>query len=596
MPSFDADSPLSEPASHLTSPKPRRAAAANGLYAPSEGDASMADAQAESLVGVVDDDDGDESDIVSYYPRRKRTSLFTDLSEAKMDMARSTAMSTTAKPRHQRATLGAGGKGVLVGWWRESPAPTVDDRHAVIGFIDVRDRLRTRIQTTNVSGDHINDRWPLPPGPGGSWVTFENIHFFDYLVGLDHYQVKEFVRLRAGVGGETDDERDENIRVATETAIKNGREAALQDKSTIPPHIASGAIAGQITATTTSRVEKRRRTSSGFVPLNGEPEETPEIISTPLDGPLDPLYGTRPTRIRIGRWKGSSAQRLEDKHAIAGILGQNDIFRVKVLRETRDGRFMDGNFPSGAGALWVQYPDVVLDSHLENLTKHEVKEFCRVRQYQLDHGEQQEEEDANIAKAVELARIRGGPASRHSSGYFSKSVPLAQMHSPSLDSQRDMSVENDRQVRRQSSRTEMYAETGFSFAEPEDRGPISPADAVGRAQTLARREMARAEAAQSRADKYATQRDDSSASTPTGSRGPLHESEEMQRLNQLWARQESARMKATGADDAKLHDGVKYERKKTGPFSGKLVSQGTIITIDGEDYVEYRVLTKPSFF
>ncbi|KAK2667841.1 hypothetical protein RAB80_017032 [Fusarium oxysporum f. sp. vasinfectum] len=39
--------------------------------------------------------------------------------------------------------------------------------------------------------------------------------------------------------------------------------------------------------------------------------------------------------------------------------------------------------------------------------------------------------------------------------------------------------------------------------------------------------------------------------------------------------------------------GVKYERKTLGPFPGKLVSQGTIISIDGEDYVEYRVLGKP---
>ncbi|KAG7402617.1 hypothetical protein Forpe1208_v017085 [Fusarium oxysporum f. sp. rapae] len=39
--------------------------------------------------------------------------------------------------------------------------------------------------------------------------------------------------------------------------------------------------------------------------------------------------------------------------------------------------------------------------------------------------------------------------------------------------------------------------------------------------------------------------------------------------------------------------GVKYERKTQGPFTGKLVSQGTIISIDGKDYVEYRVLKKP---
>jgi hypothetical protein len=32
--------------------------------------------------------------------------------------------------------------------------------------------------------------------------------------------------------------------------------------------------------------------------------------------------------------------------------------------------------------------------------------------------------------------------------------------------------------------------------------------------------------------------------------------------------------------------GIKYERKQTGPFEGKLVSRGTIISIDDDDYVE----------
>jgi hypothetical protein len=69
----------------------------------------------------------------------------------------------------------------------------------------------------------------------------------------------------------------------------------------------------------------------------------------------------------------------------------------------------------------------------------------------------------------------------------------------------------------------------------------------------------------------------------------------IQRLNKVWAAQEATRLRA-GAEDAKIYMGIKYERKQNGPFEGKLVSQGKIISIDGEDYVEYRVLTKPSFF
>ncbi|KAF9765113.1 hypothetical protein IL306_002654 [Fusarium sp. DS 682] len=78
-------------------------------------------------------------------------------------------------------------------------------------------------------------------------------------------------------------------------------------------------------------------------------------------------------------------------------------------------------------------------------------------------------------------------------------------------------------------------------------------------------------------------------------RQQLHEREDMQRLDKVWAQQESLRLR-TNAEDAKMYAGVNYDRKTHGPFTGKLVSQGTIINIDGEDYVEYRVFTKPSFF
>jgi hypothetical protein len=61
-------------------------------------------------------------------------------------------------------------------------------------------------------------------------------------------------------------------------------------------------------------------------------------------------------------------------------------------------------------------------------------------------------------------------------------------------------------------------------------------------------------------------------------------------------RSQAARGSLNGTDDSKLYGGIKYERKLSGPFQGRFVSQGSIITIDGDDYVEYRVLTKPSFF
>ncbi|KND87772.1 hypothetical protein TOPH_07529 [Tolypocladium ophioglossoides CBS 100239] len=69
----------------------------------------------------------------------------------------------------------------------------------------------------------------------------------------------------------------------------------------------------------------------------------------------------------------------------------------------------------------------------------------------------------------------------------------------------------------------------------------------------------------------------------TNGRILFHNSEKMQRLNR-------------GGCARRLSASSLYERKANGPFMGKLVSKGTIVNIDGEDYVEYRVLTKQSSF
>ncbi|KAK3934104.1 hypothetical protein QBC46DRAFT_400654, partial [Diplogelasinospora grovesii] len=86
----------------------------------------------------------------------------------------------------------------------------------------------------------------------------------------------------------------------------------------------------------------------------------------------------------------------------------------------------------------------------------------------------------------------------------------------------------------------------------------------------------------------------STAGGSAGSSNKTQFQDNIQRLTKVWAAQEANRLKASGGtEDAKVYMGVKYERKQKGPFQGKLVSQGTIISIDGEDYVEYRILTKP---
>lgn len=78
-------------------------------------------------------------------------------------------------------------------------------------------------------------------------------------------------------------------------------------------------------------------------------------------------------------------------------------------------------------------------------------------------------------------------------------------------------------------------------------------------------------------------------------RSPVHESVDIQHLNRLCACQEALRAES-GAEDAKIYSAIKYKYMVKGLFKGQLVSQGTIIEIGEEDFVEYRVLLKPSFF
>ncbi|CAG1983934.1 unnamed protein product, partial [Fusarium graminearum] len=579
---------------------------------------------------------GDEEPVASHYPKRKRTSIFNDLSESKIIADERQTSTATTKAKPSRSSTGTV-KGVTVGYWRDSNAPTEERKHAVIGFIDVRERLRTRIQPATRAGDIITDEYPLPPGPGGSWVTFERIIFLDHLVGLDHLQVKEYVRLRTkNIGTEKNQtEQTAGELEDVQEAIRRAKLIPTTENNANSPQIAYGIELPDHLQS--NRDAKRRRTSGGFTPANTVSSNGTLVEHTPIQpapgGPqpvrnvVDPLPGTRPTRILLGTWAKSAESNPKNRHAVYGILGQNDMFRVKLVRETRDGRFVDGNFPSGAGALWIPYEEVDFDKHLAPLARHEIKEYCRVRQSQLDRGETADERQQNEITAISEAQARAAGTSYKALAPLSIAPRLPGVFGEDQDQSPKPSWtgNENRQELRQSRRVEAARAEGRLTRQPPidiDAAQPTPAtrpiagktqqstNALERTSALAEREITRVEQAQERAHLQAANRERAAAAAAqaaaaaaakipgmaTNGLQQFHESHEMQRLNKVWASQESMRFSRASADDAKMYGGVKYERKANGPFMGKLVSQGTIINIDGEDYVEYRVLTKPSFF
>ncbi|KAJ6790181.1 hypothetical protein PWT90_09530 [Aphanocladium album] len=522
-----------------------------------------------------------------------------------------TALPSGLNKLKPRKSLG-GVQGVLIGHWRDSRVPELENKHAVIGYLDVYDRLRTRIRPFNKDGETLSD-YPLPSGPGGCWVAFDRIYFLDHLVGLDQFQVKEYVKLRVDASEETEGERLAGEAESVKMACINGRKVLQTENPTAAPLIARGAIPADASSAEASH-SKRRRTSSSFVAIAPQDDAAAKTAATASQHPIvhDPLHGTRPTRIVIGYWLGSTEKLPQDRPAVWGIIAQNDKFRFKVVRETRNGDKINGNFPSGPGGIWIHSNDIEFDTHIKELSRLEIKEYCRIRQYQVDHGETAGERRANELRAVDAARIRATaclPMRRNAGGSNSGAV--------AADSPNGECASVGREPRR---KRRCAASNGDVCNSPKSYGENEAAATNGaprmqsgvaleRANALVRREIGRVEAAQDRADRQVVYHekavlaaDAGSVTVPgqlitngRGARLPFHETEDIERLNCVWARQESLRLRA-GLEDTKIYDGIEYERKLTGPFMGKLVSQGTIITIQGEDYVEYRVLTKPSFF
>ncbi len=574
--------------------------------------------------------DAEEKPVMGHHAKRKRASGVYAESVGDKDGSPAPAddFDSRRPARPPKAQTLGSVKGVLLGFWRDSPAENEADKHGVVGFIDVRDRLRTRIQPNTRDGRPMDARYPIPPGPGGSWVTFDKVAFDDHLVGHNHHVIKEYVKLRAD-----DTRKDDNTPERVQLDLEAAKLAADRLRANPPPDAATAPLVAYgpeipANAILPNRPESKKRRLAGSF---GVPSDSPKVIQSALDN----IPGTRPTRILLGYWKLSSEDDPINKHAVFGILGANDMFRVKLTRETRDGRTVIGNFPSGAGALWIHWDEVEFDPHLRKLSRNEVKEYCRVRQRQVDLGESPEERVANETKAVYEAQQRvaqsiamGIPIRRDESDLTpiamkSSAIGNGNGHltgSPSSSFTSTRPTESLRQSRRSENGQRAVTAAGrhplpdveFGAANRTPPGPSSAA--VERTNTLARREIARLEAAQARADMRAASRESSigpvaaaAAAAAAGLTNTIipanngnsnsngHFQDNVSRLNKVWEAQEANRIRA-GGEDAKIYMGVKYQRKQNGPFQGKLVSQGMIITIDGEDYVEYRVLTKPTFF
>lgn len=589
----------------------------------------------------------------SRYTKRTRSAAQNDPSPedlSRLANAARESYETLASARHPRRVLpDTYERGVVLGWWRDSPVEDERYKHAIVATLDSKGRVRPRIQSTNIHGQPINA--PVPSGPGGTEVAFTRIVFLEHLIGLRQAHIVEYVKYRAAMvpADHTDlarTEADLDARAKADRSIKAYPPAELGP-------IAYGREVPEdvVTPLRPEPTNKRRRTDGGFVPIDRTPLPDPAMIpSTAID--MEPLYGTRPTRILVGYWKGSSEEDPRDRHAIEGILGSNDMFRVKVVRETRDGRPVTGNFPTGAGALWVHYDDVELEDHLKGLNRNEIKEYVRIRQYFADRGERPEDRAVNEAVAVVnaqrrvLAGFKGGPTagvpepSLASAGARGDAVVAEMMNNyynrgkappppkteprPKIISRRSLGSANElperqppvaerifpaepvayrterpsasREASRQAASREAAAMAAASAANTHlSLSPLPSHSNVPHGHTQAHPHPHPHPHPQTHTHTHTptpTPTHPSHGANTANPRMRFHDTDEMQRLNDIWARQEAQRQRGS-EEETKVYGDTRYVRKGAGPFQGRYVADTRkLITIDGEDYVEYRVLAK----
>ncbi|TVY60847.1 hypothetical protein LSUE1_G010021 [Lachnellula suecica] len=508
---------------------------------------------AEGSAILLNPDEEDDEDVVTPYYKRKRASINynDDLTYDKI------VRTPTEEPAAKRPRNGGPKvRGVIIGVWRDSSEPDDADKHVIYGFIDIHDRLRTRIYGMNRRGEELIGN--IPMGAGGCWVTFPRIIFDEHLRALNSAEIKEYVKLRSEVA----------LDISAEQAQEADQKAVLKAKQIVAEETASPGTRPVVHRQSLGRGSRGGHRESlprqtlhkapSFQAVNAANIQTPKA---------SPFAEGKPHGVLLGYWADSDEPRFEDKHAVFGVLSGTDCFRVKVQRVTRDGRYVDGNFPIGAGALWLHYDKVVFEPHLAGLTRPEVKEYCRIRQRDLEHRESDKERKANELKAVEQA----------------KNVVASEGLNNGIEQPRVPPLEMET---RHSARSEikMAARHQAEADAAAEKSRKEKSEAMERQHEKARKEVAMAEAVIQEAAQQELKNN-------------------IKKLNKVWVAQQAATSStsprpsyASGSnEEIKFHNGIKYERKQNGPFQGKLVSSAQILSIDGEDYVEYRVLTKPAF-
>ncbi|EFY93150.1 hypothetical protein MAC_00933 [Metarhizium acridum CQMa 102] len=291
--------------------------------------------------------------------------------------------------------------------------------------------------------------------------------------------------------------------------------------------------------------------------------------------------------VPLGTWIDSQVLQDDRKHAVTGFIDTVGLLQTHVLPETKHGESLAEEYPlpPGSGRCWIRFSKIKFSKHLHGLDHLQIKEYIRIlSEYREAEGRIPGDEEATVQAAkyrlskdpnwvkskkryieysdpeCELAQVRPFEAAAM---YWGRAGPLP-IHSLNCETR---------------ARESQWQGVGFTKeANVLAHGEIGLAQKQADGQIMDRGQAVEAAAA-----------------TPSINRQMVfREWKDIQRLDKACPLQETP-SRSNSIYSAKIYNGIKYERQTTGAFIGKLVSQGVLINIAGEDYLEHRVLAMPGF-
>lgn len=142
--------------------------------------------------------------------------------------------------------------------------------------------------------------------------------------------------------------------------------------------------------------------------------------------------------VLLGYWKDSSEPQILNKHAIYGVVQANNVFRIKVVPETRDARPVKGNYPTSHGGCWVNYDTCVLQPYLKDLMRMEIEEYSRFCLADPDYTE------GNQGPAIERAKAAARKKVAEDAGAMGLNVVEYNRKKRDIRDQAAVSRENER--------------------------------------------------------------------------------------------------------------------------------------------------------